>query len=99
MKRELSRLADCPGENQKRDRSCTRAEREERRVFERAAAVIVKEQRAAAVIKPEKPKKESHVTDARGDECFLRRGRGARPVDPKSDEQIRGEPDQFPKNE
>src|SRR5438094_389083 len=51
------------------------------------------------VITPEDAEKKSHVADARGNERFFRRSCGARPVDPKSNEQIRREPDQFPKNE
>ena len=39
------------------------------------------------------------IADARGDERFLRRRRGARFVNPEADEQIGGEPDQFPADE
>ena len=68
--------------------------------FETAIPVVIKEQRAAAVVEPEHPEEESDVADARGDKRLFRRGGGARVARIQNPiEQIRGEPDQFPANE
>ena len=57
MKRELSGLADRAAENQKRYESGAGAQRDKARIFKAAATAIIKEQRAAAVIKPQHSEK------------------------------------------
>src|SRR5205814_5099355 len=74
-------------------------ERNESWMFKATAAGIIKEQCATAAVEPENAEKKSHVTDARGDESLFCRRRGARLLNPKSDQQIRCKPDQFPANE
>src|SRR5439155_20062442 len=66
--------------------------------FQASATAILKEQCPAAVIKPENSEKESHVADARGDKRFFCRSRSARALDPETDQQIRRESDELPKN-
>src|SRR5205814_7996741 len=63
------------------------------------AAAIIKEQCATAAVEPENAEKKSHVTDASGDECLFRCSRCTRLLNPKSDQQIRRESDQFPADE
>src|SRR5690349_16378836 len=62
-------------------------------------AAVVKKQRAATIVEPQHSKKKSHVTDTRGDECFLCGCCGRRSLDPETNEQIRREPHKFPKHE
>ena len=99
MEWELARLAHRATENEKRDRSGRTAQRDESRVFQTARAAIIKQQSAAAAVKPDQPEEEADVADARGDERLLRRGRGAWFVNPKPDQEIRGKADQFPADE
>src|SRR4029077_905873 len=99
VQRELSGLANCAAENQKRDERSARSEHSETGAFKTSAAAIVEKQCATAIVEPEHSEKKSHVADARGDECFLCSRRGARSLDPKADEQIRREPYKFPKHE
>ncbi len=68
-------------------------------MFQAARAVVVKEQRAGLRIQPHHAEQECQVADARGDERLLRRRRRAGLVIPEADQQIRGQPDQFPAHE
>ena len=95
---KLTGFAGRAAENQKRDERGAGAKRSQRRIFEAAVTAIVEKQRAAAPVKPEHAEKKSEIADARGDERFFRRGRGAGPIDPEADEEIGGESDQFPAN-
>src|SRR5216110_1684546 len=99
MQRELSGLADCSEKNQQRDERGAGAEHGQAGAFETAFAAVVKKKCAAAIVEPEHAEKKSHVADARGDECLLCGSRCARSLNPEADEQIRREPNQFPKNE
>lgn len=99
MQRELSRFADCAAENEKRDECGAGTNRKKSGVFEAALSTIIKEKRAAAVVEPQNTEEKSDVANARSDKRFFRSGGRARSVDPKPDEQIRRESDQFPTDE
>src|SRR4029077_11407145 len=60
---------------------------------------IIEKQRATAIVEPEHAEKKSHVADAGGDEGLLCGRRGARSLNPETDQQIRCKPDEFPKYE
>src|SRR5438093_621897 len=79
---------DRAAENQQRDKGGADANGEKSRVFEATASLVVKQKSAAALIKPKHPEKKTKVADAGGDESFPGRGGSARPLDPKSNEQI-----------
>ena len=94
----MPRLAGRAAENQKRDERRACAEHRQTRAFQTAVTAIIKEQGAALVIQPQNPEKKSHVADAGGDERFPGRGRRGWTFNPKADQQIRRQTDQFPKN-
>jgi hypothetical protein len=54
---------------------------------------------ATSIVKPEHSEEKTKVTDASGDERLLCGRRGAGSLNPEADEQIRREPDEFPKHE
>src|SRR5581483_5611575 len=58
--------------------------------------MIIKKQRAAGMVEPDHAEKEAEIADAGGDEGFFCRRRRFRPVKPKTNEQVRGEADEFP---
>src|SRR5262249_2665092 len=99
VQRELTGFANCAAENQKGDKSCARAKHSETGAFEATAPAIIEEQCATAIVEPEHTKKKSHVADPRRNERLLCGCRGARSLDPESDEQIRSEADKLPKDE
>src|SRR5262249_50075933 len=99
VQRELSGLANCTAKNQKRDKSCACTKQGQTGGFETPAPAIVEKQCTTAVVEAEHPEEKSHVADPRGDECLLCGRRGTWPLDPKTDEQIRREPYEFPKHE
>jgi hypothetical protein len=96
MERELPRLADRTGKNQKRDEGGVGTDREQSRRFETTFPAIIKKKSATAAVEPEDAEEKSKVADARRDERLLGRGRCARFVNPEPDQEIRGEPDEFP---
>src|ERR1043166_7801988 len=61
--------------------------------------MIIEEERAGFCIEPDHAEKECEVADPGGDECFFCRSRRARFMVPETDEQVRGESDQFPTDE
>src|SRR6476620_2364684 len=83
---ELSGLANCTAENQKRDERRACAKQRQAGTFKTPAATIVKKQCATPIVEPEHSEKKSHVTDARGDECLLCGRSGAGSLDPEADE-------------
>src|SRR6266480_6569387 len=99
VQRELARFSHRTAKDQQRDERCARTEHGKSRVFNATMPFIVEEKCAAAVIERKHAEEKSHVSDTRGEECLFCRSRGARTLDPESDEQIRSEPDKFPKNE
>src|SRR5436309_616414 len=86
VQRELSRFANRAAENQQRDERRACAKQGQTGAFETSEAAIVKKQCAIAIVEPEHSEKKSHVTDARGDECFLCGRCRARSLDPEADE-------------
>src|SRR5204862_3545772 len=86
VQRELSGLANCAAENQKRDESCACAKQGQAGTFKTSAAAIVQKQCATAAIEPEHSEKKPHGAAARGDECFLCCRCRARSLDPEADE-------------
>src|SRR5207248_11798570 len=99
VKRELPGLAGGTAENQQCDEGGAGADGQKSRVFEATASLVVKQKGAAVVVEPKHPEKEPEIADARGDESFLRRSGGARPLDPEANQQIGRESNQFPANE
>ena len=99
MQWELARFSSRAAEDQQRNECSACAEDGETGTFQTTVSAIVKKKCAAPAIKPQHSEEESHVADARGDECLLCSGRCARLFDPKSNEQIRREPHKLPKDE
>src|ERR1043165_9012910 len=97
MEWKLTRLANRAAKNEQRDQSGARPE-QRKSFFEATISAVIKEKGSAALIKPEHSQKQPEVTDSGGDERFLGCCRGTGSVDPKPDEQIGSEPDQFPAN-
>ena len=65
-------------------------------MFQAAVAAVVKQQGARLGVEPDHAEQKGEIADARGDKRFFRRRRRARFVIPKTNEQIRGQPHQFP---
>src|SRR5205809_2210957 len=97
VQRELSGLANRTAEDQERDEGGACTKHGEAGTFKTTAAAIVEKQCATAIVEPQQSEKKSHVADAGGDEGFLCGRRGAGSLNPEADEQIRREPDEFPK--
>ena len=68
-------------------------------MFERTVPAIVKKQSAAPAIDPENSEEKSDIADPGGNESLLRRGGGAWFMNPKSNQEVGGEPNQFPADE
>jgi hypothetical protein len=99
VERELPRLADRARKNQKRDEGGAGTDRQQPGGFETTFSAIVEEKSATAAVEPEDAEKKSEVADSRGDKGFPRCSRGARLVNPETDQKIGGEADQFPADE
>jgi hypothetical protein len=99
VKWELSRFPHGAAENQQRDEGGACAEHRQTGTFKATLSGIVKKKCAAAIVEPQHAEKKPHVADARGDERLFCCSGCTWSLDPKPDEQIRREPDQFPEHE
>src|SRR5262249_61887159 len=71
-------LDNYTAKKQKCDESCASAKQGQAGAFKTSAAAVVEKQCATAIVEPEHSEKKTHVTDARGDECFFCCRGGAR---------------------
>src|SRR4051812_23276891 len=100
MQGQLTGFTDCAAENKKSDTrgggqadaGGLRYQLRESPLLEAAlTSVIIEEERTGLRVEPNHSQKESQVTDARRDECFLCRRSRARFVIPEANEEVRSQ--------